>query len=129
MGRAWGMRWFRHRIGLGVGLSLMAMALQLVLTLGHTHAGELYGHDRVAAHAQHDADAHGASPSSDHQHPPGTLCPDCLVIAQVATGLTAAPPTLPAQATVRVPLAALRAPLIGPARCCAGFQPRAPPRS
>lgn len=122
------MRWFRHRIGLGVGLSLIAMALQLALTLGHTHAGELNGHDRAAAFAQH-ASAAADAPAPDRHHAPGDMCPDCLVIAQVAAGLTASPPDLPAQAAIRAPLAALPGQTAMPVRCRTGFQSRAPPRS
>jgi hypothetical protein len=109
-----------------VALALTALALQLALTLGHTHAGEIEGQYEFAAHAEHAAQPDEAS----HQrHTPGQLCPDCFVLAQAATGLTATPPTMPVLASVGVPLAVLHILPDTPARRCAGFRPRAPPHS
>lgn len=124
------MRWFRQRTGLGTALSLLAMALQLALTLGHTHAGELSGHASVAAAVQtlHETAPDAAAPSGQ-DHGPGSLCPDCLLIAQIAAGLTAAPPALP------IPVLSHGTSAIACVHgACAvqirtGFKPRAPPRS
>src|SRR5690606_22214605 len=106
----------------------MALALQLALTLGHSHAGELYGHDHVAAHAPYEPQPDEAFPAA-HPHAPGDFRPDGFVRPQVATGLTATPPVLAAPRTPSAPLTIRRTLSDTPARARGGFHPRGPPQS
>lgn len=90
------MEWFRPRVRFGAWLALIALALNFALAFGHHHFDEL-ATNRVAAVAEHPANAerpHDHGDSGHHGSPAAHPCFACVVVT--AAVLTANPPALPA---------------------------------
>jgi Protein of unknown function (DUF2946) len=122
--------WFRGNIRQGAWLALIALAINIALSFGHVHAIYRNGQKHhsgglVLALLSHDAD-HGGS---DNDSLPDDLCPICLAIATIATGLAPTPPVLPVQFTVATidHTSEDAAIVVEPQR--AAFQSRGPPIS
>jgi hypothetical protein len=126
------MRWFRDNIRQGSWAALIALAINIALSFGHVHAIDGNGQKHhsgglVLALVSHDVD-HGQG-GLDNDGLPDDLCPICVAIAAIATGLAPAPPVLPVQFTVATidHTSEDAATVVEPQR--AAFQSRGPPIS
>jgi Protein of unknown function (DUF2946) len=124
------MRWLRKHIRHGSWLALVALAINLTLAFGHVHgfAGKVSERPGalIAAIADADGDSNRRHPSDHH---PDSLCPICVAIATMGSGLAPAPPALQvefADARIDHPVDHFRF-LLQPPR--AAFESRGPPIS
>jgi hypothetical protein len=126
------MRWFRDHIRQGSWAALFALAINLALSFGHVHAIDGNGQKNhsgglVSALLSHNADHGQGEPGSDSLP---DLCPICVAIAAIATGLgPTSPPVVPVDfAAATIDYTAEHAVSIGGSRWAA-FQSRGPPLS
>ena len=126
------MRWFRGNIRQGSWLALFALAINIGLSLGHIHAidgnGQKHHSDGLAlALLSHGADHEQGAPDNDSL--PDDLCPICVAIAAIATGLAPTPLVLAVDfAVTTIHHTVEHAIFIGGPRWTA-FQSRGPPLS
>lgn len=119
-----GMNWVRTNVWLGARLALIALALQFAAAFGHFHPLQ------IASPAQITVAGAPSQPDTDHHHDGITdVCAICAVVAMAGSTLAAAPPMLPQQQALPLPLQLPAADPLHARAALAAFQPRGPPLS